>query len=171
ATPSTTIYSDGFTNLAGWQIATTASDGSIVSVASNGSQAVLSKNKDGQTTSATLTRTLDTSGFANIALNLTAFQSAATFESADKLKIEVDTGAGFERLLTDGQLFQGIDNASGEGTASAAGDTVPTSTGWLALQSSAANNKSVRIRITGYFSAADEKYFLDALQLRGTAMA
>ena len=74
-------------------------------------------------------------------------------------------------MLTDGQLFQGIDNASGEGIASAAGDTVPTSTGWLALQSSAANNKSVRIRITGYFSAADEKYFLDALQLRGTAMA
>ena len=51
------------------------------------------------------------------------------------------------------------------------GNTAPTSTGWLAFQASAANSKSVRIRITGLFSAADEKYFLDALQVRGMPAA
>jgi hypothetical protein len=118
-----------------------------------------------------LTRTISTAGYKDISLNLTAFQSGATFEAADKLKIEIDTGAGFERLLTDGQRFQAIDNASGDDdAASVSGATSPTSTGWLALQSSASNNKSVRIRITGTVSAADEKYFLDALQLIGTTI-
>jgi Gylcosyl hydrolase family 115 C-terminal domain/WD40-like Beta Propeller Repeat len=166
-----TIYSDSFSSMSGWTVSGTASDGSALSATSNGNQSVLAKSKDGQSASVSITRTIDTSGFANIALNLTAFQSAATFESTDKLKIEVDTGAGFERLLTDGQLFQGIDNSSGEGVTSVTGNTTPTSTGWLALQTSASNNKSVKIRVTGTISAADEKYFLDNLLVRGTATA
>jgi hypothetical protein len=166
----TTIYTDSFSSMTGWQIAGSAPDGSVMSATSNGGQAILAKSKDGQSGSVSITRTIDTSGYGNIALNLTAFQSAASFESPDKLKIEVDTGAGFERLLTDGQLFQGIDNAAGENVAAVNGNTTPTSTGWLALQTSAANNESVRIRITATVSGVDEKYLLDSIQLRGTGL-
>ena len=82
----------------------------------------------------------------------------------------MDTGAGFVRLLTDGQLWEGIDESAGEGVTAISGRTSGLSTGWLALQTSASNNASVRIRITGSISAADEKYFLDSLQISGSAL-
>jgi hypothetical protein len=163
-----TIYSDDFSTVAGWQVAGSSADGSKLSVTSNGAQAVLAKSADGQTASVSITRAIDTRGYSAIALNLTAFQSSGTFEAPDKLKIEIDTGTAFERLLTDGEGWQGIDNAAGDEVSQVIGTPTPISTGWLFLQTSAANNSAVRIRITGYISAANEQYLLDALEVRGT---
>ena len=71
-------------------------------------------------------------------------------------------------LLSDAERFDGIDNATADNIATAANaSTAPVSTGYIALPRSAANNASVRIRITGIFDAAAEKYLLDFFQIIG----
>jgi len=166
ASQSTTVVADAFSSLSTrWRVTT---DASTASAKSNGAQVALSRSADGAKANVSLTRTIDMRGFADLSLRLDAFQSATHFESSDLLKIEVDSGYGFAHLLTDAEGFDGIDNASADEIASTVNASIaPISTGYLALPKSAAGNAGLRIRITGVFNVASEKYLLDYFQLVG----
>jgi Tol biopolymer transport system component len=169
ATSPTTLFSDSFSGnpALSWQIKAVSTDASIASSQSNGSQVVLSKNADGTAATISLTKTIDTRGFDDISIRLDAFQSATHFEGADSLKIEFDAGYGFTHLLTDAERFDAVDNATADNIAASNAALTPTSTGYLALPRSAANTQSLRIRITGTFDEAAEKYLLDYFQVVG----
>ncbi len=116
-------------------------------------------------------RELDARGYANLSVKLDVSQSAAGWEGDDYLKVEYDTGFGWTRLLTDAETWRGADNATGENRPGPDGTTAVTSTGYLALPTSAAGNPNLRLRLTFASSAADEIYTLHRLEVSGTPVA
>ena len=119
----------------------------------------------------TLERTVDARGFRNLSVRLAALQPTGGFEAADALRIDVDTGYGWVRLLTDAQAWNGVDDATADAPGVAvAGRRASTSTGFLALPASAADNPAVRVRVTMTTSAAAEAYALDRFEVAGTAI-
>jgi len=166
------VFETGFDNLSGWtagvdpagvlELSTFAAAGTAVAsyrIGDNGADNIIN----------TLTRTIDTTGFTNITLNLTAFQHTGTWEGPEYLLIEIDTGAGFTPLLQDFEVWNGTPGL--EGSAGNDGNPVPTPTGPLALPA-AADNGSFVLRITmasGFFAnggsigSSSEVYYLDHL--------
>ncbi|GEM_PF-1114131 len=152
----------------GWTVQRSTTDGSHMTLTTSGGRAVLGKSKDGSAGTISLTRSIDTRGLKDLSVRFSASQSAASFEKTDSLKIEVNSGQGWVRLLTDSQQFRGVDNASGENFASSAGQLASVSTGYLALPRSAANRANVQIRITARMDSANEKFMLDGIWVAGT---
>jgi hypothetical protein len=116
---------------------------------------------------ATLSRTINTTGLSNLSLRLQASQSGALFSSSDLIKIEVNDGKGWQRLLTDAGYFQGLDDATPESTTPTAGNKTPTWTDWIPLPVGASKQKSIQLRITCQLGTAGEQYFLNQLLLIG----
>ncbi len=167
-----TIYETGFNDLDGWTTAVgpngrlevSAFSGAGTSVASyrisdNGSDNIVN----------TLTRTIDTAGYTNITLTLTAFQHPGTWEGPEYILIEVDVGSGFTPLLQDFEVWNGI--AGTEGSSGFDGNPTPTSTVAIPLPAAACDG-SFTLRITlasGFFAnggtinSASEVFFLDNL--------
>ena len=114
-----------------------------------------------------LTHTFNTTGWSNISMRLQASQSASLFSSGDFLKIEVNDGSGWQRLLTDAGYFQGLDDATPESSTPVTGNTTPAWTDWIALPIGAGTHHSVQIRITCQLGSGGEQYFLNQFLLVG----
>ncbi|MEM7145408.1 MAG: PEP-CTERM sorting domain-containing protein [Verrucomicrobiota bacterium] len=110
-----------------------------------------------------ITRTVDTTGFNRVTVELAANQSSAPYESTDYLAIEFDpTGSdSFTAILEDREVWNGVNDLVGEGTPGTDGNTTITSTGSILLPSSANNNPDLQLRITARISSGNEDMFLD----------
>ena len=169
------IFVDSFDldpSLNGWTEEVTGSGGGTI-VPNNVGQ--VSFVEGGGTGSATLsiTRTVSTIGFTNISVDLSAFQSNTDFESTDFLEISVDVGTGFQSILRDVAVWNGVDDRSGDDGFS---NTTSTPTGDLFIDlltspgsPSSANNAGLQIRVTAVVNTSAEIYLLDNLSLGGTA--
>jgi len=121
-----------------------------------------------------LERSLDTTGFSDVAFNLTAHQLSGTWEVADYLSFEVDFGNGtFITILQDVRHWSGVDNRITDTDPS--GNTVPTDTGFVSLPALADNNPNLIIRIEGAFNSQTispplEGYFIDHIQVTANAI-
>ncbi len=159
---TTTFVSDNFDSNTGWSTNTTGGNGNGEIIFSAG-QVLMGEGVGAAGSSIVeICQTFSTVGFSNITLDLTAFQSNAGFEGADELIITYDTGGGTAVLLTDVEVWQGVDGQTGVND----GNTTPTSTGPLALPASA-NNGSVTICISVEVNSTNEDYFIDELTLIG----
>ncbi len=137
-------------------------------------------------------RTIDTTGFTDIAFNLRAMQgdgavagsgssecileSGSTGEPVNAFRVFIDYGSGFDDTpyLTDMQQWFGVNGTVGistcetiEGSSSANQDDV-TATGLLALNSSANNNPNLRIRITYTTTTLSADGYLENFELVST---
>jgi Tol biopolymer transport system component len=170
-TAKSKVFSDSFAGIAGkspsWQITNSTSHPGSAKLDGNG-HLVMASNGSGAAKVA-ITRTISTKGFSNIAIQLTAEQANAAYAGSDYLKIEVDAGDGFERILTDAERFDAIDNATPDNTSGNDGNTSFKSTGYLALNH-ASDNGSIRLRITVSSASSAEKYLLDGINVSGTPM-
>jgi hypothetical protein len=119
------------------------------------------------TSTLVLSRSINTQGLSDLSLRLEATQSGALFSSSDLLKIEVNDGHGWQRLLTDAGSFQGLDDATPESATPTRGNTTPTWTDWIPLPVGANKQKTIQIRITLQLGPAGEQYFLNQLLLVG----
>lgn len=135
----------------------------------NAGQVVLEKTGLVGTLDLFITRTIPTTGFENIALELTAYQSSPAYQDADFIRIEFDTGNGFEILLDDHNKWFGVNDPTGEG-GSNLGNTVPTSTGSLGLPLGANDNPNLQVRLTARIDAANADIFFDNFVLSGNAI-
>lgn len=96
-----------------------------------------------------ITKTIDTTGFEDIELDLRTSKSSGFYESEDFLHIEYNVGSGFETL------YKGF------------GNSMLDSTKNLSFSSDANENSSLMIRLTVFIDEADEAVFLDNLRLQG----
>jgi hypothetical protein len=163
--PEPVIRSDAFDGSAlktpTWQV------GGSGSVSYDGSgHLVLRGGSNGKAVSTSVTRRFSTVGFSHILIRLDAAQRAAGYTATDALRIEVDTGNGFQRLLTDAERFDGVDNASPDKLTGNDANTAGASTGYLALPSSA-DNGSVRIRIIATMIESAQAYLLGSFAIQG----
>ncbi len=168
--PEPTVHADTFNDSASkttsWQV---GGDGGTATY-DGGGHLVIKGGSNGNATSTSITKRFSTTGFSNILIRLDASQRAAGYMSSDSLRIEVDTGSGFERLLTDGEQYNGVDNASGDKTTGLDGNTAGASTGYLALPSSA-DNGSIRVRIIATTTDAAQAYLLGSFAVEGHKIA
>jgi hypothetical protein len=159
-----TIHADNFNESAStasaWQVG-----GGSARYDGNG-HLILGGGSDGNSISTSVTRRFSTAGFSNILIRLDASQRAGAYTSSDALRIEVDSGDGFHRLLTDAERFDGVDNASSDKLTGNDANTTGASTGYLALPSSA-DNGSIRVRIIATTSAATQAYLLGSFAVEG----
>jgi hypothetical protein len=161
-----TIHADTFNDSASkttsWQV---GGNGGSAKYDGDG-QLVMSGGSNGKAVSTSLTRRFSTAGFSDILIRLDASQRAGAYTSSDSLRIEVDTGSGFERILTDAEQFGGVDNASADNLAGDDGNTAGASTEYLALPASA-DNGSIRVRIIATTTAASQAYLLGSFAVQG----
>lgn len=170
------IFHDDFSlapNANGWSQLTTATSSAVgsISLAPSGGQVTLDKTSGSGPISFSISRSIPTLGFEQITLNLTAFQSNTGFESSDFLEIEYDSGAGFVTLLRDVEVWNGVNDLTGEASSGADGQTEAVSTGDILLPADAFDNSLFQIRINGVVNANAEDYFLDNLLVRGSSTA
>ena len=117
----------------------------------------------------TLERTLDARGFRNLSLRLSALQPSGAFGAGDALRVDVDTGYGWVRLLTDAQVWNGVDDAGPDAPGAALpGRRATTPTALLALPASASDNPAVRVRVTMTTAAGGGAYALDRVEVAAT---
>lgn len=119
-----------------------------------------------------LTRTISTVGFESITFNLAAFQEATTaYEPSDQLGVFVNTGGGFVEVFRDVEVWNGVNDLSGEAGTGNLGNGVSTATGEIALSAAADENAALQIRIRGIANTTDEVYLIDHFTLSGTSTA
>jgi hypothetical protein len=173
--PEKQLFKDDFNNANAW-----SKTGNATATTVGGKQ-VLDLNNG----VSSLVRSIDASGLKNLALKLTAFQNNTSFEGLgrggdDWIKIFVDygNGDGWQLLLVDDAVWGGTldaasyDNASLKITSDhgLAGATGGISTPWLAFSPLANNNAGLRLMIQTQTSASGVKYYLDTLEIGGTAI-
>lgn len=178
-----TIFSDEFTSdpgSLGWveQIRGTGPGSSAIT--SDGSSAVFTHGGAGSPVLAfTIDRVVDTTGYQDIQVKLWAHQSNTGWENGDFLMIQYDAnGSGWGTspnylgvLLQDVQVWDGVHQPPPGGTTSGiTGNTVSTPTGLLSLPTTANDNAAFKIRIEGKMNANAETYFLDRIEVTGTAV-
>jgi len=112
---------------------------------------------NGSNVEASITRTLSTVGFENIALELFGDQFSTSFEGDDyiALRYDLDDGGGFQ------QVFFVNDDLAGNAF----------DTGLLGLPPGAANQPNLTIQIAANFNAGAEGYRLDEFNLLGSPLA
>ena len=96
-----------------------------------------------------ITRTIDTTGFKNIELDLIAKQSSGKYENEDIFRIEYNSGTGIKTL------YEGH------------GNSILDSTNNLSLSADADENSSLMVRLTVLIDEIDERIFLDNLMIKG----
>jgi len=133
----------------------------------NAGQVVLEKTALAGTLDLSITKTIPTTGFENIALELTAFQTNVGYENLDFILIEFDAGNGFVTLLEDSQKWLGVDNPLGEGVEHIFGNIIPTSTAPLGLPAEANDNPNLKVRLTVRIDSSVEDTFFDNFVLSG----
>jgi hypothetical protein len=137
-----------------------------------GTAAIFDKTSGSGRIEFSITRTISTVGFENITADLTAFQSASEFEATDFLSLEYNSGAGFTSLVRDVRVWNGVEDSVGETLPSLpVGNVVPTSTGALALPTSANDNATLQFRIIGSTNANAEDYLIDNFRVEGSVSA
>ena len=129
-------------------------------------QVVLEKTDGIGTLDLYITRTIPTTGFENIALELTAYQSSPAYQDPDFIRIEFDTGNGFEILLEDHNKWFGVNDPTGEG-GNKPGNINPKSTGPLGLPPGAKDNPNLQVRLTVRIDAVNADIFFDNFVLSG----
>jgi len=121
-------------------------------------------------------RTIDTTGFSNIAFNVSAFQDSmgaydAFFtdpEPHNALRVEVDYGSGFVLVFTDMQKWNGVEDTVGENAGSSIGGQLTnTATGLIPLSALADNNPNFKIRISWTTATLPNDFLLDNFELNG----
>ncbi|MEZ6131624.1 MAG: hypothetical protein R3C59_23380 [Planctomycetaceae bacterium] len=166
------IFLDEFTTdpaSNGWVITIAGPAATGSTITTNGDQAVITEGGGAQEATFSLTRTIDTTGYSDITVNLRAFQSNVNFEATDYLGIQIDTGSGYTDLLRDHRAWTGIDDSSsGSGQS---GTTTATATGDISLPVAAAQNSALGVRIIAQMNTADETYFLESFTLSGSSTA
>jgi hypothetical protein len=166
-TPQTMIQADSFDSRMRWMI---GGDKGGKAWPDGRSGMMISGGSNGHAVSTSITRRFSTVGFSKIMIRLNASQMSAAYSSSDSLRIEVDTGSGFQRLLTDGEQFNGMDNAAGDKTTGEDANVAGATTGYLALPTSAANG-SIRVRIIVTTTQSNEAYRLSSFAIAGTRLA
>ncbi len=133
--------------------------------------------KNGPSTPATprffsINRIISTVGFENIQISLTAHQTSDNYEPADFLEISIDTnGDGiFESVLKDVNIWEGVEDQSTVDTIAFNGNAQPTSTGFIPLPNTAANNPNLNIKIEAFFNSQTEDYTLTEVEVIGDAI-
>jgi hypothetical protein len=133
----------------------------------------------GQT--ATMTRTIQTTGYEDIQLELAAFQNSSTeYETledlselspnwSDFLRIRINTGDGWEVVLLDDGAWTGENTlvAAAE-YAAEAGTARLTSTGLLSLPEEAWDHAGFTLEISIYSNQEVESWYIDRVTLSGT---
>lgn len=137
-------------------------------ITSNGSEVFFDRSTTGPQTDFTITRTVDTTGFTDITVELVAFQTSTQHEPEDFLAIQIDTGSGFVDVLRDTGIWSGIQDTS-TGPSNAGFNATPTSTGTIALSALAAENATLQIRIAGNINSSTEGYLLDQFTVNGVS--
>ena len=118
-----------------------------------------------------INRIISTVCFENIQISLTAHQTSDNYEPADFLEISVDTnGNGFESVLKDVEIWDGVEDQSTVDTDVPNGNLIPTSTGFIPLPNTAANNPNLNIKIEASFNSYREDYFLTEVEVIGDAI-
>jgi len=121
-------------------------------------------------------RTIDTTGFSNIAFNVSAFQdSSGAFDALfgdsephNALRVEADFGSGFVLVFTDMQVWNGVEDTAGESAGSSIGGQLTnTATGLIPLSALADNNPNFKIRISWTTATAPNDFLLDNFELVG----
>jgi len=114
-----------------------------------------------------ITRTIDTTGFENIELELIAKQNIGNYENVDFILIEYSTGNGFQTLLKDHGVWNGENDLLGERSDKIAGNVHPFSTGNLSLSDDANENSSLMVRLTVFTDEINEDIFFDNFMIKG----
>ena len=119
-----------------------------------------------------INRIISTVCFENIQISLTAHQTSDNYEPADFLEISADTnGDGiFESVLKDVEIWDGVEDQSTVDTDVPNGNLSPTSTGFIPLPNTAANNPNLNIKIESSFNSQREDYFLTEVEVIGDAI-
>ncbi len=165
-TENAIIINDNFSTGNDWTV-NTAGGNANGEVLFNGGQAFMGEatpNGPGAAV-AEICRTFNTTNFTNITLQIAAFQSNAGFEGTDNLTITYDTGGGATTLLSDPEVWQGVDGQTGVND----GNTQNTASPVLVLPATADNNASLVICITVTVNDSNEDYFVSGLTLSGEA--
>jgi len=118
--------------------------------------------------SVSITRTINTTGATALSVRLLASQSGISFGANDWLKIEVNDGSSWQRIFTDAGRFQGLDDATPEGSL-LAGNTTPTWTNFIPLPIKSGAQTSIQIRITCQTTSPAKQYILREMQVMGLA--
>jgi hypothetical protein len=177
--PSTT-GSDGRSGEAGdatsaWQ---TTGDINAAVRSSDGGTHGVAEGRD-----ATITRTIDATGFHDLKLEVVAFQNGSTsFETledleqlspnwGDFLRVRIDTGDGWVTVLLDDGAWDGDHTlAAAAQWAAETGNATLTSTGLLSLPAAADDLEQLLIEVTVWGSQAEELWYLDRLTLSGSVI-
>jgi len=112
-------------------------------------EVVLAKTGGASGLELSITRTIDTTGFKNIELDLIAKQSSGKYENEDFFRIEYNSGTGIKTL------YEGH------------GNSILDSTNNLSLSADADENSSLMVRLTVLIDEIDERIFLDNLMIKG----
>ena len=117
-------------------------------------------------------RTIDTTGFTDLSLNMAAFEDGNGVSIWEYFEIEIDTGSGFTSFLKDVQCWNGVQDVVGENpTGFCGGTTLSTSTGNLALPSTADNNSNFKVRISALINTVASDRFLDNFEVTGNLIS
>jgi len=112
-------------------------------------EVVLQKTGGASGLELSITRTIDTTGFKNIELDLIAKQSSGKYENEDLFRIEYNSGTGIKTL------YEGH------------GNSILASTNNLNLSSDADENSSLMVRLTVLIDEVDERIYLDNFMIKG----
>jgi len=183
------IYADDFTlapaaagstDRVGFSTGWTEETGSgAIAVGSTGTAASFTRSDVANSPSAStdfaqITRTFSTVGFQDLFIDVTAYQSATTFEeSFDVLAIQYSTdGVSFTNLLTDyGPLDTPLDDETTSGGTGPGNTDTANGSGLLAIGDALAeNNPLFTVRLLTRFNASSESYFINRFELQGTAI-
>lgn len=185
-TPSGPIFSDDFSlpsansgssgrtgSTSAWTIDLVSGSAAQVGHSSDGTgSAVIGKVSGTGVRSAAIFRTVDTTGHSSVYLTLTAFQSGTgtPWQLQDYLTVQyrLSPTDAWTNLLTDVQVWNGMNDSAGEGVSNAAGNGTPTATASLALPAGAGNNANLQIRLLAGTNGTSEKFHLDRVTISPT---
>jgi len=183
ATPAAAdpIYSTGFNDLSGWTSSSFVQQNQADSGSSSHEVAYF-----GGGGTATLDRTIDTTDYENVTVDLSAFQNASTgYEGVnsfndpnsstshdpdwgDFLEVLVDYDGGGDtwvRIFTDDKDLDGTNSATG--TSGANGTGTPFSASAVSLGAAATDNPNLQIRIRAHSNQGAEWFAVDDLTVAG----
>jgi hypothetical protein len=171
------VFEDAFSldpGANGWTESLNLSNTAVGEISTSlvGTAAIFDKTAGSGRIEFSITRTISTVGFENIMADLTAFQSLSEFESTDFLSLEYNSGSGFTSLVRDVRVWNGVEDSTGETLPNLPlGNVVPTSTGLLALPTSANENAALQFRILGSSNANAEDFLIDNFRVEGSVTA
>ena len=181
AIPAGVLFQDDFDTLSNWDQAGSGHgwiEQRQVVDGDSQTQQVAAMNR----AEASLSRTLNTRGFRNIAVSMNVFQTAVSYEGTDeagdadviKLQADYGDGNGFQDLLVDDSVWQGWLDLTGNDFNMAPienpalwGNETPTDSVWVMLPELANNNPNLVLRILAMSSSEQELYYVNSITVLG----